>query len=170
MHTNHKYIVIAFLTLFACFSCAESEENDVPAQLSVEHVFAPLVTDMTSSSPIHLPDGVYHEITIINSEQEAADNLPSGTTESDTLYNNINYTDNSLLSLKFRSFYKPNKIEYRIFKDHEGQVAIKQMLHVSDSLHIKGYFIMSNLITDKLSKHDKISIEQSYFFEQETEE
>lgn len=165
MQVNHKCIVIVFLILFTCLSCEKNEEDNVPVQLSVTYVFAPIITDMTDSSPIHLPDGINYEVTIINSEQELVDSLSSDIIASDILYNDIDYINSSLLSLRFRSFYKPNKIEYKIFKDNNGQIAIKQILNVSDSLRVEGYFIMSNLIIDRLSEHDKISFEQSFAFE-----
>ena len=165
MHINCKYVVVIFLILFTCFSCEKNEENNVPVRLSVGHVFVPVITDMIGSSPIHLPDGIYHEATIINSEEELINTLPSDIIASDTLYDSINYTNHSLLSLTFRSFYKPNNIEYKTYKDSDGRVEIKQILSVSDSLHVEGYFVMSNLIIDRLSKQDKISFEQSFFFE-----
>lgn len=170
MHINNKCIIVIFLILFTCLSCEKNEEDNCLVQLSVKYVFAPIITDMIGSSPIHLPDGINYEATIINSEQELVDSLPTAIIASDISYNDIDYTKNSLLSLKFRSFYKPNKIEYRILKDCNSQVAIKQILHVSDSLCIEGYFIMSNLIIDRLSEHDKISFEQSFSFEQKLEE
>lgn len=170
MHINHKCIVVIFLILSSFFSCEKNEEDNNLVQLSVKHVFAPIITDMIGSSPIHLPDGINYEATIIKSEHELVDSLPSVIIASDILYNDIDYTKSSLISLKFRSFYKPNKIEYKIFKDNNGQVAIKQVLHVLDSLHLKGYFVMSNLIIDRLSEHDEISFEQSFAFEQGIEE
>lgn len=165
MHINNKYIVVTFLFLFIFFSCEKKEESNVSVQLSLKYVFVPFITDMVGSSPIKLPNGINYEATIINSEQELIDYLPSDIIESDVSYNDINYTKNSLLSLKFRSFYKPNKIEYRIFKESDGKIIIKQMINVSDSIRIEGYFFMSNLIIDRLSKNNKIYLEQSLFFE-----
>lgn len=161
MHVNQKYLFVFFLVLFTCFSCEKNEENNEYVQLSVKHVFVPVITDMISSSPIHLPDGVYYDATIINSEQELVSSLPSDIITSDISYNDIDYTNSSLLSLKFRCFYKPNKVEYKILKDCNGLITIQQRLYVSGTLRPEGYFIMSNMIIDRLSKQDKISLEQS---------
>ena len=166
MHVNQKYIFVIFLILFTCFSCEKNEENNEYVQLSVKHIFVPIITDMIGSSPIYLPDGINYEAAIINSEQELVDSLPSEIITTDISYNNIDYTNSSLLSLKIRSFYKPNKIEYKIIKDCNDLVTIKQILYVSETLHPEGYFVMSNLIIDRLSKQDKISFEQSFCFEQ----
>ncbi len=168
MYLKYIYIVILPIFLFTCLSCNKDEHEDIPVQLSIERIFEPVITDMTSSSPICLPDGINSNITLINSQQELIRNIPSEIIEESPLYEDINYESHSLLSLKFRSFYKPHKIEYKIYKNSDGQISIRQMFFVSGSIYTNGYFIMSNFVTEKLNANDKISFEQSFSFEETT--
>lgn len=158
------YFFILSLFLFACFSCEEEERGIIPSRISVKHMFDPVITEMTSSSPICLPDGISFESNIINSKQELTDYIPSDIIKQSLSYENIDFANSSLLSLKFRAFYKPYKIEYKISKSEEGQVFVKQMFFVVEPMHVSGYFVMSNLVTDKLDENDKISFEQSFTF------
>lgn len=168
MYLKNIHTVISVFFLFTCLSCEKDEHQDIPVQLSIEHIFEPVITDMTSSSPISLPDGISSNISLINSQQELIRNISSDIIEETPLYENINYESHSLLSLKFRSFYKPHKIEYKIYKNSNGQISIRQVFFVSGSIYTNGYFIMSNFVTEKLNANDKISFEQSFSFEETT--
>ena len=77
MYLKYIYIVILPIFLFTCLSCNKDEHEDIPVQLSIERIFEPVITDMTSSSPICLPDGINSNITLINSQQELIRNIPS---------------------------------------------------------------------------------------------
>lgn len=162
MRYKNFYIAIFSLVLFACSSCQKDDEPNPPIRLSIEHIFEPFITNMDSSSPICLPNEVYTEISIINSQQELIDKIPSDIIDGSSLYKNIDYDRNSLLSVKFRCFYKPDKIEYKIYRNDDNQISIGQLIFVSEPLHVDGYFVMSNLVTEKLNSTDQISFMQSF--------
>lgn len=158
-----KYLILFFL--FICFSCKEEEYCVTPDPLTVEHTFEPVITDMISSSPLYLPGEIYCKATIINSRQELFDYLPLDIIEDTLQYEDIDYSCSSLISMKFRCFYKPYKIEYKVYKNDDEHILIRQMVYTTDSLYIDGFYIMSNLITQKLDVD--ISVEQGYSFEEE---
>lgn len=163
-----KYLKnITLFFLFMCFSCKEEEYRVTPEQLPVEHIFEPVITDMVSSSPLYLPDEIYCKATIINSRQELFDYLPLDIIEDTLQYEDINYSRCSLISMKFRCFYKPYKIEYKVYKKDDEHILIRQMVYTTDSLYINGFYIMSNLIAQKLNADIDISVEQGYSFEEE---
>ncbi len=155
-----RYIVILLSIL--CFSCGDDEPDDKPVNIPVGHVFEPVVTDMVSSSVISLPYGVSFDYAVINSLEELHNRIPSDIIASNPQYENIDYADSSLVSLKFRCFYKPEYIEYKISRDREGQVNAGQIIHFTEPLHVEGYFVMSNLVTEKIASDDKISLWQSF--------
>lgn len=162
MYCKNICIAIFSLALFICSSCQKEDEPNTPIRLSIEHVFEPFITGMDSSSPISLPGNVYTEIAIINSHQELIDKIPSDIIEGNSLYENIDYDSNSLLSVKFRCFYKPDKIEYKIYRNDDDQISIGQLIYVSEPLNVNGYFVLSNLVTEKLNANDQISFTQSF--------
>ena len=67
--------------------------------------------------------------------------------------------------MKIRTFYKPNKIEYKIYKDVNGNISIVQQLYVTNELNTKGYYTMSNIVTSKIDEKSTISLSQSFYFE-----
>lgn len=170
MIPKHLFIFIASLVLFACLSC-EREERFVPLErVEVKQVFEPVITDMDDSSPIRLPDKTYLETSLINSTQELIDKLPFSIIDDPTMYKDIDFNSSSLLSLKFRSFYKPYKIDYKIEKNSNGQIEVHQRLYTKEPMHIDGYYVMSNLIIDKTITYDTICLTQAYSFEYESTE
>ena len=66
---------------------------------------------------------------------------------------------------QIRTFYKPNKIEYKIYKDVNGNISIVQQLYVTNELNTKGYYTMSNIVTSKIDEKSTISLSQSFYFE-----
>ena len=145
---NLKSLLIIVFSLFAFISCEEEEQHDVFTKVPIEKVFDPIITDMVSSSPIEIPNGLSYNYKIINSKNELSNYIPLDIIENSTSYKNIDYNTHSLLSLKIRLFYKPNKIEYQIHKDEYGNISIVQQLHVTNKLNTKGYYVMSNPLAE----------------------
>ncbi len=157
--------IIALLLLLACMSCNNHEEpNDETEQVRISYVFDPFITEMDSSSIISLPIGVIEKGIIINSTKELVRQVPSEVLESDSMYENIDFSDKSMLSLTFRFFYMPDKLEYRrIYKDEDGTLTVNQLFYVSSELQPEGYFIMSNAIIEKVD-NTNIYLTQSVDF------
>lgn len=156
--------------LLACWGCEGNENEDLQAQPSVEYIFEPVVTEMAPSSAIALPDGTDLETSVINSEQELRASLPSDVLQSASAYENLDFSGSSLLSLKFRSYYKPEFITYQIVRDGEGQIILQQQIFVCEPLHIEGYFVLSNLATSKLNTGAEPVLEQKItFFEKKSD-
>ncbi len=109
---NLKSLLIILFSLFTFLSCEEEEQHDVFTKVPIEKVFDLIITDMVSSSPIEIPNGLSYNYKIINSKNELSNYIPLDIIENPTSYDNIDYNIYSLISLKIRTFYKPNKIEY----------------------------------------------------------
>ncbi len=161
--------VILFLLLFTCLSCGKEEVRNTSIKILVKHVFAPFVTNTGPSSPIDWPGSASSEIKIINSQQEFINNIPSEVIKEDSCIRNINYNSNSLISIKYLSNYKPDKIEYKISKNEENDISIMQNIYVTEPLYVYGYYIMSNVVTEKLDTYNKITMMQSYRFNETAE-
>ncbi len=162
---NLKSLLIILFSLFTFLSCEEEEQHDVFTKVPIEKVFDPIITDMVSSSPIEIPNGLSYNYKIINSKNELSNYIPLDIIENPTSYDNIDYNIYSLISLKIRTFYKPNKIEYKIYKDVNGNISIVQQLYVTNELNTKGYYTMSNIVTSKIDEKSTISLSQSFYFE-----
>ncbi len=150
---GEQYIrIIALMLLPVCMSCNNHEEPyDGTKQVRIDYVFEPFITEMDSSSIISLPIGVITKGIIINSTKELVRQVPSEVLDSDSIYENIDFSEKSMLSLTFRLFYMPDKLEYRrIYKEEDGTLTVNQLFYVSSELQPKGYFIMSNVIMDKV--------------------
>ena len=164
LRKNPCFLLLFILIIFQ--GCNKQETYDEQrVRLPVEYVFDPFITDMSSSSIIALPGGVYFEGKAINSTPELIEHVPSSVIASSPLYKEINYSTNSLLSLKSLLFYYPDKLEYKVHRKENGEVVVTQIIYASKPMDLNGYFVMSNLVTSKIMKNEKISLEQSLSFD-----
>lgn len=147
------------------FTACNSEEPPKEEHLSVtiNQAYPIIVTEMEPSSIIALPDGISFDGNISNSLERMFDILPSDVIKEFPEYSNIDFKNHSLISLKYRMFYKIENIEYSIFKT-DNNIVVNQLLYVSGDLSLVGYFVMSNLMTDKIPDNATINLQQSYVF------
>ncbi len=163
---NRLSIVIVATLVVTLFTACNSEEpeREIPHPVTVDKLFTTIVTDMVSSSAIALPDGINFEGFIINSFESLDNLMPSEVIEDSPEYQKIDFKDSSLISLKCRIFYDFNDIEYRIYKT-EDKLVVQQIIHKSKSMTPRGYFIMSNLMIEKIPDNISICLQQGYLLD-----
>lgn len=111
-----------------------------------------------------MPDGVVEEHVVINSEGELHQNIPSQIIEEHTELKKIDFTNSSLFVIKFRLFYELQDIEYEIYRKGMNDYVVRQFLSVEKDINTEGSFVMSCMITEKISPFNELIIEQSFKF------
>lgn len=159
---SKTFFTMLFTFITIC-SCNESEQHDEGHYLVIKEE-APLVTTgMNKFSLIAIPDSIYSKIEIINSEEELNTNIPISFTKDIPLYEKLNFSESSIVNIKFRCFYAPEKITYKIL-EKQNKITIQQLIYTSGDINYEGYFIMSSLLIDKIQKKDDIILSQSFMF------
>lgn len=154
------------LSLFFIFASASCNNTEVPITnaIHIGHTFEPIVTSMVPTSIISLPNGVSFEGIIINSASELINKVHPDIINTDHQYETMNYSDSSLISLRFRLFYYPIDSKHNILQDANGDIIVQQLLSVNETMNKDGYFIMINMSTSKLPSNANVRIEQSLTF------
>ena len=158
------YKIISVLLVFVGVSCqsGDSPIEDIP--IRVDYEFYPIVTDMTSTSVIAFPDEINYECFVINSKEELIKCLPLEIINTDYRYESIDFDKQSILSIKYRIFYNIEDIEYAILNS-DNKIEINQYINVVGNIVPNGYFVMNNLLVDKISDYSSINLRQSYTFD-----
>lgn len=161
-----KTFIGSFFLVIGLAACDMEEPNSPPSnEMAVNYVFSQVVTEIDSLSPIALPSGTSFDYTIINSTDSLYSSIPLFVVDEDTLYKSIDFSQNTLLSLKFLVFYNIKKIEYKAYAQNEHTILLRQRIYTSGSVPGYGKYVMSNLVTDKVFDGCNVTLEQSYSFE-----
>ncbi len=158
-------MLIAFLLwcaiVSACVWCADSPAVVKKHEVRVEHSFPLIITDMTSSSKIAIPSGANFDCRVINSADELHRLLLPEIIEDTPGYDDIDFTEQSLVSLKFRSFYKIKYINSKVYRG-DYNLEVRQTIHVSPDYTPSGFYVMANLLTDTVPDNLPIRMVQTY--------
>lgn len=167
MNRSIKTIFNFQIVLFLCLLCScgpEEPEKITEDPINIEYEFPLTITQMIPVSPIALPDGLSFEGKIINSENQLTEILPTSVIKGDKHYNDIDFRNHSVITLKYRMFYNVKSVETKFFYVDE-KIVVKQLIHVLGPLVPEGYFVMSNFISDKLPENMELSVQQSFSYE-----
>ncbi len=151
-------------SLFSLLSC--NKENDISIDIPIEiySQISPVSTPMKASSIIALPDGITEEHIVINSMEELHNNIPNQILNDNPEYKKIDFNNSSLIIIKFRLFYKLQKLDYKIYTEDFHTYKIRQMLSVENTLLKDGLFVMSGVVTKKIPTYSTLTIEQSFIY------
>lgn len=155
---KQKFFFIMLFILQMCIACHQYEQHEY--HYTVKKKAQIVVTDKISSSIIALPNGVQQEYKIINSQQELESYIPASILNSDSIYSNIDFDVNSVVSVKFIFYCEPKQIDY-VIKEADGKVSIYETVSKYGDFNVNGYFVMTGILTDKLPDDVDVSIWQS---------
>ncbi len=156
---------LLILLSLTCIMACEKSSNSINPNIAVDYVFPTFLTEMSAESIIALPEGVSCDFMVINSLDEFHEIIPDEVARTDEQYNNIDFSKNSIISIKFRVFYPITNISYRIMKRDDYVIEIKQLISTSGQMHDNGCFVMANLSVDKIPKEIGIYLQQSFKIE-----
>lgn len=157
------FLTISFLVLL-CSCGPEEPKRIIENPIEIEYEFPLKITEMIPSSSIALPDGLSFEGHIINSTSQLLEVVPSSVIREDSRYMDVDFNNNSILSLRYRVFYDVMDVETKLV-NIDGNVVVKQLIYVSGPLVTDGYFVMSNFISEKLPESGNLVLQQSFSYE-----
>ena len=145
-----------------CFlSCSTEDNKPVKTPIEIYECFSPVLTPMVDSSIIALPHGVVAEQAIVNSREELYNKIPKQIINENPEYKKIDFENLSLIVFKLRMVFKPQKIEYIIYKEDSYTYEVIQRLYQEEVLRKDGLFVMSCVVTEKIATDSKLNVLQS---------
>ncbi len=159
-----KVCCLLMATSFLCLSsCDKGNDISINTPIEIYDQFPPYITPMDTSSIIAISGAMAKHI-VVNSLQELHDNIPSQILHDNPKYQKIDFNSSSLIIIKFRLLYKPQKIDYKIFTENSKDYKILQTLTVENTLITDGFFVMSCVVTEKISNNSPITLVQAFYY------
>lgn len=159
-------VVLSALLVFCFVACGSDEPQFKGVALNeVEYVFSPFVTAMDSSSAIALPQGKAFDYAVINSQEALDSIIPPVVAAGDSLYQHIDFSKNTLLSIRFIFFYDVKKIAYLGYDKQDNHIVLHQKVYAVGPVDVTGRYVMSNLLVGKEAEGSIVSYIQSCVFE-----
>ena len=152
-------VLMVIMLLNACNSEEPKVIEEVPVE--VEYVYDPIVTKMESDSPLDFPASIGVEWHLIRNEEELHYYFPTEIISSHQEYEQIDFSEYNLISLKFRVFYEVYKIEYKL-RQNDKKLVVLQHLDVNGAIVPEGFLVMSNILVKKDVDISYIELTQSY--------
>ncbi len=151
-------------SLFSLLSCNKKNDISIDIPIEIYSQISPVSTPMKASSIIALPDGITEDHIVINSMEELHNNIPNQILNDNPEYQKVDFNNSSLIIIKFRLFYKLQKLDYKIHTEDFHTYKIRQMLSVENTLLKDGLFVMSGVVTKKIPTYSTLTIEQSFIY------
>jgi len=153
---------IAVALAVALSSCSSKDEpvNKIETIAPI-YVFPPVVTERDFSSIIDNPGEPWSGAHIIDSNEQLIELIPVEVREENPLYQNVDFKKYSIISLKYTLIYYFSDIDYTLLKSDAG-LDVNQYFYVSGDVEDGVLYVMSNLLTPKLSSDLPVTIWQSF--------